>query len=1021
MKNTSMENKLYEDFPKYALSITISSDYGDFVIDENTRRDTSQKSAVSLPFGSVNVRVTDVDGFQERLVRLDCDKDVVLTRVSAKFIFEEVPSEYFLYSTFRDASAFSLLRFKENSLIVGFCNPVFDLHVNGNVVEITFQPSLKLSEGERFDLDPLFIGVAKRSGDIVKVQTPITANRVNGVYHTRYHNPCEKIELDRAEMNAFTAYLDEYLKPYCDSLKVVFYTYFSPFPQLISTDEEEEIYYRYIDNFAKIGGDLIIFNPIQRFIQPVPNKESRWIIAPNGSRADRILSYCKKNNIGYGFTWGSAVLNTNSPMTSYTLAGERNHWKKIGKDGEISRENCIADEDFYDWFKQVQINTIREYKIDLWDWDPGPGNASFCYSANHGHIPGEGYYKGYRQAMRMIAEMKDECPKLLVQSFHGLKEYGVWGMKGVDWHESYWEQDPYFFAAAYPDFSADRYTASGMRMQCWWNRNFRFLPSNLNQFMASRMIQNCGYPQFLRHLFDFYGYKYALMSAIACGGSITLPMLPENIDIADYHSFYKKWIGWAKKHYEYNAHTVCFGAQVAVNGIDGYAKFKGDDGYIFLCNPAPFEVDFAFDLDEKIGFLGTDKYNLRQIYPDNGSIFCDEKTLRYTFVNGDSIHVKVPAYQILLFEVLKEQDNLLFNVDGTAHIDGDTCYASINGVEGDKRLIAIKANESLRKLIVNGASLPFKQVNDVVTASILFGQEQHRQIGEFTCNEEVYSVPFKISAGKTYKADVLIGKDVCNLLVDGGKMMSAEMRQAVEDAKKLGNDSYLWTQPDKLYLCVTFLDARDVGDVELSLNGKKLILSAQKVPAHGFCDDFIVGYYVDVTNEVVYGQLNSFEVTTTRGGEFLGIQLYYPEGKRTDKIIPFENCKTPTVKEVKVIAQKLEKSNALRHCMVNKGWIKEGYIQEYNEFTLLVDVNLPFEEIEGVYCTNPINIDDSKMTLMTDNRLTYDFSTKLWKKTFRMGTRQFLIIDEEFLSVWAVAKNGEISDRYRVRIEWKLF
>ena len=272
-------------------------------------------------------------------------------------------------------------------------------------------PALRAAVEERFAPELAFLSAMP--------EVLVTPYKVNGKYHTRYRNPSGHRALQRSEIRAFKRYSEAYLSPFCTEQKVVFYTYFSVFPRLITSDEDEALYYRYIDNFKALGGNMIIFNPIERFVQPVPTNDSRWVIAKEGTRAANILRYCREKGIGYGFTWGSAVINTNSPMTSYTLIGEKNGWKKIGKGGELGRENCLACEDFYQWFKAVQVNTIREEGIELWDWDPGPGIASFCYSAEHGHIPGKGLYKGFRNAMRIIAEMKEACPGLKIQSFHG--------------------------------------------------------------------------------------------------------------------------------------------------------------------------------------------------------------------------------------------------------------------------------------------------------------------------------------------------------------------------------------------------------------------------------------------------------------------------------------------------------------------------------------------------------------------------------------------------------------------------
>lgn len=536
--------------------------------------------------------------------------------------------------------------------------------------------------------------------------------------------------------------------------------------------------------------------------------------------------------------------------------------------------------------------------------------------------------------------------------------------------------------------------------------------------MTARMIQNWGYPEFLRHLFDFYGYRYALMSALATGGSVTLPMFPENIEIDGYREFYRKWIAWGRENYSYNDNVVPFGSQVRAGGVDGYAKWKGDKGFIFLCNPAPLDIDFSFGLDGETGFERDGIYGIKQLYPLENSAFYDVVSGKYAFKRGDKVHIRVPAYEIVLLEIGACSGDGLYNVSGAIKITGDRCDVTASSLSGTYADVAVRVPENVTSLCINGQDVSFKKRDDVICASVLFGESEPRCITGFTCGRERVYAPFNAQGGKKYTASVDIGENVKELLKKGSRMMSPEMRDAVKRAKTLGNDSYLWSQPDRLYLTVTFRDARDAGDVKLTLNGENCPLTVQTVPAHGLADDFIVGYYADVTDAVVFGDKNVFSITAEREAECFGIQLYYPCGEPSEKITRCKRTKAATSPREKEARPAKETK---RRIVVNKGWIKEGYVEEYREFTLLADVNLLVDEIEGVYCTNPINIEDSKMTLMTDNRLSFDPSRGVWKKTFYMGTRQFLIVDEEFLSVWAVAKDGRQSERVRVKIEWKLF
>ena len=956
--------------------------------------------------------------FLEGNVTIIAKDNLVIPSILLRLKIKNI-QEAFLYNTFKNASTFALIRKKNVSLLLGFCNPIFKMKAFDDFIEISFESGLKLNKGETFNFEPFFLGITKRSGVIIQEELPVTANRINNVYHTRYRNPSGHLLLDRNEIRTFRKYIDEYLYPYCDELKVIFYTYFCPFPRLIETDEDETTYYQYINNFKELGGDMIIFNPIQRFIQPVPTLNSRWIISTPSSRAEKILNYCRTIGIGYGFTWGSAVINTNSPMTSYTLIGEKNHWKKIGKNGELSRENCIAEEDFYQWFKIVQQNTIKEEHISLWDWDPGPGIASFCYSANHGHIPGKGIYKGFRNAMRMIDELKSNQKDLYFQTFHGLKEYGVWGLKGIDWHESYWEQDPYFFAASYPDFSADRYSASGMRMQCWWNHNFRFLPSSLNQFMATRMIQNYGSPQEFRYLFDFYGYKYSIMSCLACGGSLTLPMLPYSLDFCpEYVEFMNKWIRWGKENYSYNRNMISFGNQVCVGGIDGYAKWKDDHGYIFLCNPSPYEILASFEFGEEIGFTGKKAYSLKSLYPKENIFVSDVKTLKTVFSYGDKININVPAFEIVLLEVTKPSSSNLFNTSGVVTIKGNTVQVDSEDIYGSHVHLVLKdLPNKIDSLKINQQEIPFTYKDSIIETNIIYGKPLIREIELFNKQR----IPFLIQKNKKYISSVYLDGEISNILKQYKQKIPNLMGTYRKKADNLSDDSLIWTSPDHLYATITFKDFPPDGDISLILNNQKISLKKQFMPSHGLSKPLLIGFYADITDYVKYDDENIFsiEVNDNEAIEFYGIQLYYPEANKTKVVQTYD--KKSYLHKQKKIDYKPTRQLSIRKPMINNAWIEEGYVQEYQSFTLIADVNLSPDQLEGVYCSNPINIEDSKMTLMTDNALEYVPSKGVWMKKFYMASRQFLIVDEENIVIWAVDKKGNKSESFPVRIEWKLF
>ena len=99
----------------------------------------------------------------------------------------------------------------------------------------------------------------------------------------------------------------------------------------------------------------------------------------------------------------------------------------------------------------------------------------------------------------------------------------------------------------------------------------------------------------------------------------------------------------------------------------------------------------------------------------------------------------------------------------------------------------------------------------------------------------------------------------------------------------------------------------------------------------------------------------------------------------------------------------------------------DGIIYENKPYTLCASINLPPEELEGVYASAQISIDDqSKTSLRADQRLDFDSKTGLWKRELLPGSRKLLIIDGKDIHVWAVSKTGTVSPTFQVPVEWHL-
>ncbi len=977
--------------------------------------------------------------YVERFLKLRSDKKITLYEVKSNTEYAERPEEVIDYHTFWNCPTVVFSRFHAFGVYSGFANPFFEVAESRKTVNIEFEPSLLLKPGEIYETDSNFWGIYLLHGQLVKQDIPRTSINYNHVHHTRYRNPSGYISLDRNEIASFKAFANDYLELRVSEFKLISYNYFNPLPQQPKTDEDEQIYYRYIDHFAEMGGDIMVFNPLIRQRTPLPDRDSYWEMAPEGSRAQRIIQYVKDKGLQYGIYMGSAPDNNhycNSPMVGYASTAEKPLWKKQGIGGEISRENCIASDDFADWYFSVQKNTIEKYDITLWDWDPGPGNGFFCYSSEHGHIPGKGGYKGFRNAMEVIGRLKENFADLYIQGFHGTKEYGLWGAQYVDQHEAYWEQKPYSMSSLVPDISEDRLTAGGMRFQSWWSQNFRFMPSVTNHALAHKMTQSCLSPANLKYVFDHLGWKYAFMSALAVGGSMTVPVIPydpSNI-YGGYIDFFRKWIPWAKANFKYAIHSVAFGDQVRCGGVDGYARIMGGHGYIFLCNPASVRSAITFNLNDEIGLQTEGRYRLKQLYPHAGLDYYDDQHGQGIFQYGCPITVIVPPYEVLLFELVKHVDRgtpMLFNIPGEVSFHENIVKISRSRYSGDQAVIgAIHGNEmgDIEKLYVNGVEIGFKHAGEYLTFAVQYGDNSYPRYLYDWKNQhgEYVNCPNGDESGGVTLTTEFYASSKLKAILESAKPKTAdtEARLIAQLQAETGSHNFVWAQPHRLFLIVPFVDANQVGDVKLSIDGTPCEPACLTIPYEGY--DTKVVYYVDITDIVRWEDHHriQLEISSLPMNQFLGAYLYYPPAPPTDEVAAVsDECHWPVISEKLYPVRELKpwySSDDIR-VMVNSAWISEGVMEEFRSCTVCASVNLDPALLEGVYMSAQISIDgEANRTLLSDQKMVYDQAHKVWKRTVRMGSRELLIVDGPYLYVWAVTADGYVSPAYKVKVEWRL-
>ncbi len=678
-KDFIIENGLIKNIGHFNFNdnIIVTTDLGEYNLSNMKLTNDGDKYKFCTNNVEVTVDYKEVQDapFITRAISMRFNQKTTLLKISAAL---PAAQSQFLYETFYNASAAVFGRNDTVGFCCGFENPYCQIDNTG----VYFEPMLILSPGEVFECDLNFYGMYELWGELISPCLNKTQMQVNGRNHPRYRNPSEGMPLYFSEIQAFRRYTDNYFE--CDKkqFKFMVYDFFGNMPQRPENDAEYQAYLNHIDTAVEVGCDTILLNPL--FPNKIPNADenSYWELFPKDSYAEKILAYARKCGLKVGMYTGTAGNGEfgNSSVISFSNIEQ---WKKIDIKGNISGENCLADDSFTEWFIKVQINTIKKYNLDLWSWDPGPGNGFFCFSDHHGHVPGAGAYKGFRNSLKVMRRLKEEFPNLYFEGFHGNKEYGLWGFKYIDQHEAYWENEVYVMNPIYSDLSVDRITANNIRQQSVWNHYFRFMPETLNHGITHRMVQSCWMRLLeLDKVFDYTGWKYALLSSIAAGGSITPTILPHSPHkIPEYVDFYNKWIGFAKKIFPMSKYTIPFGAQVGC-GIDGYAKIFQNEGYIFLFNPFPESVEFEFTYDRRIGFTSGDWVkNIAMIYPYERA----EDSVCY----GTKQKYIIPAYECIVIKISENMQNM----------HSETRPSMPRVLEGDNNCFTFIADKEMKSLI----------------------------------------------------------------------------------------------------------------------------------------------------------------------------------------------------------------------------------------------------------------------------------------------------------------------------------
>lgn len=554
--------------------------------------------------------------------------------------------------TFFEAPFAAVQRSDGWSLLSGVENPHAEA-MAGDSLDFAYHPALQVAAGETFRSSRQFLALVEQSGQLIREVIPRTRVSADEPRNRgRFRNPTGDYPLDWAEVRGFQSVVRDFLAPVDPRLRFTLYTFWTPLPQLPAAGAEADVWRRTIDNFADLGGELLLTVPLVHAVTPALDPDSFWDLEPEGSVAAELMGYARAKGLAVGYYMGVAGGNLpygNVPGLGLPMDGP-DEWRKVNADGSLAQENCLACADYRAWWSRVQANTIRRFGLEAWSWDPGPGNGRFCHATHHGHRPGRGAHKGWLEGQRLVEDLRSEFPSLHLQGFYGQKEDGTWGLRGVTEHEGYWEQEPECGSAVFPDLSAERLNGSGVRQQAWWSQNFRFLPAETNHALFGRMSQICLESPDLLEVFDHWGWRYGLLSALAVGGTPEASTLPPPDAEPAVRDEYRRWIEWAKATSSSLANDVAGGAQVELGGVDWHYRWDDEHRWLIIGNPGPRPAVTTLDLPDSL-YAGTaTTLQLRTRWPEPGGVhvLADGGT---SFGSGRPPRIEVPALTVAVYEI----------------------------------------------------------------------------------------------------------------------------------------------------------------------------------------------------------------------------------------------------------------------------------------------------------------------------------------------------------------------------------
>jgi hypothetical protein len=802
------------------------------------------------------------------------------------------------WSSTRQYGTFLRLR-KREGLMLTVQNPFLEVVQNARNTSIRYRPEMMWRrEWGPWSSDLAVIGSYQQSGNRIpahmvyewKAPTEVSAN--DGA--------------DTSEIQAYTECVRQFvLNPSPNPISVEVGWTLNDYQIDVATAEGRAEYKRVMDTASDLGIEKLLYAPANHDLASIENDADDWhwehVLwlglgqkirrgewdaekSPIPDTVTEMLNYAKKKHLGVlAYVYPSLPFAQNPGWIA----------SNPGKKTKNSYAT-LSSRDFQDFL----IHQLIAFKRHT-------GIAGYSFDYVFFNLTGSSSYSQWHGWCRVLEALRKADPDIVIDGRQTYQAYGPWSWLAGSYPHPTGNDEQAESFTPYPDLHFDRVSADRARFVNYWYKNYEFAPQELvpgymtHQTPRNRNITVANgsdpretvetvYTPFRRRDWDYLGYKYSVLSSIATGSwNNVVDMIPgrdadefENFSPAD-KSWLRSWLEWTVDHKELLRHTKTILGQPEMGHIDGTALIVKNRGYVFLFNPNYKALRAEIKWDSSIGLGEDSKFVLRELYPEGGRLIGEP--VRGLWKYGDKLSLALKGTSARVLELVPsselESNILVFGVNAigplkplrTSLENGILRIDRAAGEVGTNTEISIllQSDDHIKKLQINGKSLPFAQHGRYVSAAIKFAGVAFSHAQE---------IALDVEADGSYAGNFIVPARIQAQLAKRRELWP--IRWTKEDYDTT------WLVPERLLLFLQMAEPSNTMVVKAELDGAPLALqraySSVRVNPGSF-----LGWYADVS-AVNVDQPHSIRVTIPKleSGHFQGLFFDNVEDEFTEQFAP---------------------------------------------------------------------------------------------------------------------------------------